>query len=719
MPFARNDRFVGYQSQLAELEGKLFGNRSTTRLAISGPGGVGKTQLALELAYQTRQKHKDCSIFWMPADDAESLRQAFTNLAQRLGIIGWNEDQADVQNLVHDYLSSERAGQWLLIFDNADHVAHDAPGSAMTFTLTVFNPRSEQGAMVFTTIDKLVAEQLAGDNILELPRMESDTAQMMLEACLINSANEQENASLLLKELSYLPLAITLAVAYMKENKTTTIAEYLKMLALQDKKTVEYISQGLDDGWQTPSTREAVARTWLISFDHIRSTNMAAADQLLFLACIDRRDIPLSILPASSAIEDNENDYEEIVSAIKALEGYLFVTNRPHESAFDLHRLVHLATYKWLQWQNRTKQQVQAAIRQLEIVFPDYGSEERSRWRRLLPHAMHLLSIEFTKEEEDDDTDTGDEDGTRCLLLSKCTFAFDSDGRYNERALYSQRAVEEAIKVFGAEHSTTLSTMHNLASAYQSQERSAEAEELYIQVVETRKRILGPDHVHTLTSIGNLANVYKYLGWPEKAVDLEIQVVEGKKRLLGLEDPSTLSSMGNLASTYHTQGRFAEALALDQQVLEIEKKVLGPEHPSALITASNLSFKLRVNDRLEEAEKLNVQVLETRSRVLGPEHPNTLTSMNNLAIIYRRQGRGKEAEKLDAQCFEIKTRQLGREHPETLLSMHYLAFSWNNLGHTEQSILLMQECYEIRLRTLGPDHQETKNSLDAIEYWQA
>ena len=64
IPFSRNPRFVGRESQLAELEAKLFSNKqTTTTLAIVGPGGTGKLQLALEVAHRTRQNNKNCSVF--------------------------------------------------------------------------------------------------------------------------------------------------------------------------------------------------------------------------------------------------------------------------------------------------------------------------------------------------------------------------------------------------------------------------------------------------------------------------------------------------------------------------------------------------------------------------------------------------------------------------------------------------------------------------------
>ncbi|PZD22570.1 CDC6, Cdc6-related protein, AAA superfamily ATPase, partial [Pyrenophora tritici-repentis] len=98
--FSQNPRFVGRESQLAELEAKLFSNEhTTTTLAIVGPGGTGKTQLALEVAHRTRQKNKNCSVLWMDASDKVSLYQSYASVAQKLNIAGWDDDQADIKQL--------------------------------------------------------------------------------------------------------------------------------------------------------------------------------------------------------------------------------------------------------------------------------------------------------------------------------------------------------------------------------------------------------------------------------------------------------------------------------------------------------------------------------------------------------------------------------------------------------------------------------------------
>lgn len=103
VPLTRNHRCVGRISQLNELEAKLFIKGYCRRVAIIGLGGVGKTQVALELAYQTRDKRPDCSVFWIPAN-MENVQQAYQTIGQQLQIPGFEEKNEDIK-LVQNYLS--------------------------------------------------------------------------------------------------------------------------------------------------------------------------------------------------------------------------------------------------------------------------------------------------------------------------------------------------------------------------------------------------------------------------------------------------------------------------------------------------------------------------------------------------------------------------------------------------------------------------------------
>ncbi|KAF2676251.1 kinesin light chain [Lentithecium fluviatile CBS 122367] len=681
IPFSRNNYFVGRELQLAELETKLFGGKQTTIMAITGPGGTGKSQLALELVYQTRQKNKKCSIFWIDASDIDTLYQSYASIAQKLDVRGWDDEKADMKQLVKLHLSSKGTRQWLLIFDNTDGMNLGSSGlsTAQAASLVDYLPQSELCSIVFTTTNSDTAKRLASKNIVELGEMAPDTAKRMLENYLNTSVSrgEQQEAKLLLQELLYLPLAIVQAAAYIN-TRNITLQDYRSQLLKHKEEVLKHRSELSERKLQEYDTKGPVTTTLLISMDQIRSSDSLAADYLFLAACVDRKDIPLDLLEASSPRERED--------AIKVLNSYALVTRRPADSALDLHQLVHRALRRWLQKQEMLDQWTLQAIARLLKVFPDHNHGSRSKWRRLLPHAKYALSHSFPEQEGAD----------RMALVWKSAMTLLSDGRYNESEELFVQVIETFKRVLGDEHPDTLTSMANLASTYWNQGRWKEAEELEVQVIETFKRVLGDEHPDTLTSMANLASTYRNQGRWKEAEELFVQVMEMRKRVLRDEHPDTLTSMANLASTYWNQGRWKEAEELEVQVMDTFKRVLGGEHPDTLTSMANLASTYRNQGRWKEAEELEVQ------------HPDTLTSMANLASTYENQGRWKEAEELFVQVMETFKRVLGDEHPDTLTSMANLAHTWKSQGRSEEAISLTEKCFELQKQIVSPHHPNTE-----------
>jgi tetratricopeptide (TPR) repeat protein len=655
VPFDRNPNFTGRGTQLAKVEDKLFVGGRTTKVAITGLGGIGKTQLVLELVYRIRDKYRSCLVIWIPATNIESLHQAYLDVARQLKITDSDEDKADAKKLVQGYLSKESTGRWLLVFDNADDInmwiaqSETRPGSGR---LIDYLPRCEQGCIVFTTRDRKTAVKLAHQNIVDVPEMDEDVAIQLLQKCLVNPnlVDNRPDTTALLKELTYLPLAIVQAAAYINENGIAFV-DYLSLLADQEEAAIDLLSEEFQDDWRYHNIKNPVATTWLISFEQIRHREPLAADYLSFMACIDAKGIPQSLLPAGASRKKE-------VDAIGTLEAYSFIIKRTTDRAIDLHRLVHLATRSWLQQKDLIAQWTERAIELLDEVFPDHGHRNRSVWRIYLPHVSYVLLSNVV---------AGDEE-KRIALVWRFGMCLYTDGRYNEAEALFIEVMERRKRVLGPEHPSTLTSIANLASTYRKQGRWKEAEDLFVQVIETRKRVLGPEHPDTLTSMGNLALTYRKQGRWKEAEDLEVQVMETFKRVSGPEHPDTLTSIANLASIYRNQGRWKEAEDLDVQVTETRKRVSGPEHPSTLTSIANLALTYQDQGRWKEAEDLFVQVIEARKRVLGPEHPSTLSSMNNLAFTWKGQGQDKEALKLMEECIVLRSRTIGTNHPHTLSS---------------------------------------------------
>jgi hypothetical protein len=122
IPFSRNLRFVGREAHLAKIEAKLFSDEQTTKVAIFGPAGIGKSQLALEIAHRTKQNHENCLVFWIDASDKYSLYQSYTSIAQKLRVPGWDDNQFNIKKLAKRCVGKIGARQCLLIFDNTENV---------------------------------------------------------------------------------------------------------------------------------------------------------------------------------------------------------------------------------------------------------------------------------------------------------------------------------------------------------------------------------------------------------------------------------------------------------------------------------------------------------------------------------------------------------------------------------------------------------------------
>ena len=589
-----------------------------------------------------------------------------------------------------------------MIFDNADDIEmwikKDGDGNGSP-ALKQYLPRSSQGRTIFTTRSRKVAVKLAQENMIEISEMDERTASLLMSKSLFiqDLSTSQQDSLDLLQQLTFLPLAIVQAAAYMNEN-SITFSHYLFLLKGQEQDVIDLLSEDFEDEGQYQK-KNPIATTWLVSFEHIRRLCPLAAEYLSFMCCINPRDIPEPLLPSAQS-------FKKRTDAIGTLSAYSFVSRRSTDNSLDLHRLVHLATRNWLRKEETLAKWTLKVVTRLGEVFPKDNHElkKRSLWRTYLPHAQYVLDSSLIED---------DAEG-KVKLLYKFGICLFHGGRYNEAEKRLLPVAEVNTKLLGKEHPYTLDSISNLAFTYTMLGWCEKAEKLDTQVIEIRDRILGKEHPDTLQSMHNLASTYIHQGRWKEAEELGVQVVKTSEKILGKEDPITLGSMSNLATTYKGQGRWEEAEELETQVLEKEKKVLGKKHPDTLRRIDNLARTYKVHGRCKEAEELGIQILERVRRVLGEEHPDTLNSMGNLATTYRKQGRWEEAEELGIQVTEIRERVLGRKHPSTLVGMANLAVTYKAQGRWKEGEELEAQALEMMKRVLGEDHPHTLQIMDNL-----
>jgi hypothetical protein len=373
VPFRRNPRFVGRLKEIEHIRALISDPSGPRELAITGLGGVGKTQVALEVAYQIRDDDPDWSIFWIPYTSLDNVEQAYTEMAHRLELSGGNDAKKEVQT----YLSQSTSGNWLQIFDNADD-------ENMWFkndnALQAFIAENEHGRTLFTSRNQQVALDLTDSNVVPLPEYDIDTGLEFLQQSLQKKdlLKDHDTAVQFLEQLMRLPLAITQAVAYINKNQIT-LPTYIGLLEKQESDIIEVLSENFRDKWRYKDVQNPVATTWWISFQQIQQLNPLAAEYLSFMACINPRDIPQFILPPA-------NSEHEKVRAIGLLKSYAFVSDSEpaEDTLLNIHRLVHVATRDWMRTKTMLEPQMLRTMDQLNTTlraqFLQHFGQKTTHW---------------------------------------------------------------------------------------------------------------------------------------------------------------------------------------------------------------------------------------------------------------------------------------------------------------------------------------------------
>ena len=711
-------------------------------MAIYGLGGCGKSALALEFAYRALAIDARRQVFWVPAMSQESFELAYRDIGIRLRLPGITDDNADFKQLVKKALSSDRTGHWLMIVDNADDpevLMGDTGGHPGSARLHDCLPYSNGGKILFTTRSRKAAGDLSPSSALELQDMIEAEARQLLARRISKPAllDDQKGINNLLELLTYLPLAIVQAAAFIKNNDIS-VSGYISLFR-EAGTEAELFAEHFEDPSRYREMESTIAKVWHISFDQIRKQDSLAAEYLSFMACIDRINIPQSLLPpGASSLQQ--------AKAIGTLKGYAFITERQQvsmkgqgENFFDIHRLIHMASIWWLKEHSEWATWVSKVATRLEEEIPHSGHENKEVWTTYLPHALHVAAYHDTLDEvvrvslldqvgrcqstlgqysaaetahrqalSLREKSLGKEHDQTLQSMSQVAVALGNQGDYEEAESMHRQTLALRERVLRPEHPDTLTSVSNLALVLDTQGKYKEAELMYRQTLALRERVLGPEHPYTLTSVGNLAVVLAEQGKYKEAESIHRETLALRERVLGPEHPDTLINAGNLALVLAEQGKYKEAESMSRQTLALEKRVLGPEHPDTLTSVSDLALVLAEQGKYKEAESMSRQTLALRERVLGPEHPNTLTSVSNLAIVLAKQGKYKEAESMHRQTLALLERVLGPEHPDTLTSVYCLADTLANRHRYDESLVLYERACAAYSSVLGKDHPTTR-----------
>ncbi|KAH8684468.1 putative kinesin [Tricladium varicosporioides] len=711
LPFGRNKDFVGRQSHLDHLIKILYTEdtqEDCQRVALVGLGGVGKTQIALECAFQLQKLIPNLSVLWVRASGPTSFDTAYRDIGHRLKIPGIEDDKADVKTLVQTRLSQETAGKWLMIIDNADDYDifhHCGDDASVSKRLWEYLPSSELGAILFTTRDREAATSYAGSNVIDILEMSNEESRDLLFRNLQNKPliDDDSSTTKLLELLVNFPLAIIQAAAYINA-KDSSIAEYLRIYQESNENTIALLSKDFKGARRYPDVKNPVATTWLISFEQIQKRDHLAAKYLAFISCIKEQNIPRDLLPPASEIEKTE--------ALGTLKAFGFIKERVTRDSYDMHPLVYKAMQNWLKIMRYWEDSNREGLINISKIFPQPQHTNRAVWTRYLPHAQYIitsLDLELIRTKE-----TSEVKEHLWRLLCNLGYCFSIKGQYIRAEGMFRQALQLQETVLKKGHPSILINMNNLAASFCDQGKYIEAEIMERQILHLQEMVFGKDCPDTLLSMNSLAIVLSRQGKYVEAEAISRQALQLQERVLGKDHPDTLSSMSNLAIDLSSQGKYIEAEVMHRQALQLQEKVLGKDHPDTLLSMNSLSIDLSSQGNYAEAEAISRRALQLQERVLGKDHPDTLLSMNNLAIDLSSQGKYVEAESMSRQAVQLQEVVLGKDHPDTLLSMNNLAIVLSSQGKYAEAEAISQQAVQLQEMALGKNHPYTLSGMSNL-----
>jgi tetratricopeptide (TPR) repeat protein len=592
-------------------------------LGISGLGGIGKTQAALEYAYRYRSEYN--AVFWVRADSLTALISSLIELASVLELP--ERDAQDQEIIVEAVLHWLRLHPgWLLIYDNIDDLSIAEP----------LLPREGAGHLVFTTR----AQAFGFAQRLNIQKMEPEIGALLLlrradriaiEARLnMAKPDEQSIARAISQELDGLPLALDQAGAYIKE-APCSLPDYLTRYHTH-RSNILRVRGSSDQDYPA-----SVATTWSLSFDKVRQTNPVSVELLEFCAFTAPDAIPEEMIMAGASylgpllqpVISHPMLFDQSIATLLA---YSLVTRNADNNVLGIHRLVQAILQDTLEeaqrrtWAERVTLAVNAAFPHAE-----YGTW--SQCERLLPHAS--LSARYIKEDRIMSEQTG-------RLLYETAFYLHNRARYTEAEPLYRQALHIQEQQLKPKHTDVASTLNGLALLYAELDKYAEAEPLYQRALRIREQESGPEHHDVVYPLNNLANLYYEQGKYAEAEPLYQRALHIQEQQLGLEHPDMTPLLGNLGELYREQGKYVEAESLFQRALHIREQQLGFEHPLVIGSLNGLAIIYAEQGKYMDAEPLFQRALRIGEQLMGPEHPDVAYPLSNLAELYLLQGKSSE-----------------------------------------------------------------------------
>jgi tetratricopeptide (TPR) repeat protein len=691
-----------------------------------------KSQLAISYGHKVHQAHPETWIFWIDAESVSKFEQGYRAIADEVRIAGRSDKDADILNLVYEWLRNANNGNWVLILDNANNkdvftsqpsASHQAQSEKQ---LQDFLPRSSNGSILVTSRSREAAFMVTCNykHIFTVEQMSENEAMALLQSHL-DEAHDEDEMKRLLEMLGNVPLAVAQAAANISR-RSLSMSEYRQELHKGDEFSPGTLDESTPQLRRDSTRSNSIVATWRITFEYVRRTAPSAARLLSLMCLFDHQEIPQSLLEGQYCEEVNASPLKSRKVWWKRrlrmerrkqptvppkslpptfeddwliLRDFSLIKPNKDKKHFSMHPLVQFITGKWLVSHGEHECW---SYQYISIISAQLGVAElegRLKKGPLLAHAYAAVPYRPS-------------DTAIRPLQDWGVITFGIAMYYHQRlawdlALKLLHVAAEAFELtLGNGAPQVLRCNTERGNIYSNLKQYTEAEIMHRRTLDIHSQLLGVEHPDTLVSMTRVGDALADLRRDAEADELYRKFLEMHVTTLGPLHPDTQEAFTTCGMFYFLRGRKKDAYDMFRQAHEAKCQGKNDYYdmswPSR-IRGIGLNFQLKGN--LEQAELYYREAVSEMEK--GAEEHDLIECINHLANVLLQQENFAEAEGLYQRAMAWYDAQDLKKHEECLRTMRDLAFVLLKLDKYEAAEQVAMKCLSEAEEKYGSDPVET------------